>query len=120
MMLKLEDLEVYKLAMKLGEQIWTVVDSWSVLAKDTIGKQLIRSADSVAANIAEGYGRYHFKENKLFSYYGRGSLLETKCWLEKAQQQKLLSEVQHKELIALVDTLHLKLNAYMKSIGTHS
>lgn len=119
-MLKLEDLEVYRLAMKLGEHIWIVVDGWNILAKETIGRQLIRSADSVAANIAEGYGRYHFKENKLFSYYSRGSLLETKCWLEKAQQRTLLSADQHKELIALIDLLHLKLNAYIKSIGTHS
>ena len=52
---------------------------------DTIGKQLVRSADSIAANISEGFGRYHFKDSKRFYYISRGSLFETKTWLEKSK-----------------------------------
>ena len=87
-MLKLEELDVYRMAMEIGERVWAVADGWNFFAKDTVGKQLVRAADSIAANIAEGYGRYHYKENKLFCYYARGSLMETKTWLQKAFQIK--------------------------------
>lgn len=60
-MLKLEELEVYRLAMETGEEVWTV-DDWKPFAKRTIGEQLVGAADSIAANIAEGYGRFHYKK----------------------------------------------------------
>ena len=72
--MNLEELQVYQLSMELGEKIWKIVSEWNYFSKDTIGKQLIRNSDSVAANIAEGFGRYHFKKTKNFSYYARGSL----------------------------------------------
>ena len=65
-MIALEDLKVYQLAMEIGDDIWAFVDSWQYFAKDTLGKQITRSADSIGLNIAEGYGRFHFKENKIF------------------------------------------------------
>jgi four helix bundle protein len=37
------------------------VIKWDYFLKDTIGKQLVKAADSVAANLSEGFGRYHFK-----------------------------------------------------------
>jgi four helix bundle protein len=81
--MNLEDLKVYTLAMELGEKVWGIVDKWNFFQKDTIGKQFVRSADSIAANLSEGFGRYHFKEAKNFGYYSRGSLYETKTWLTK-------------------------------------
>ncbi len=74
----LNDLQIYQLAMTLGEQVWAIVNKWDYFAKDTVGKQVVRSADSVAANISEGFGRYHYKENIHFCYIARGSLLETR------------------------------------------
>jgi len=50
--------------MEIGEKIWTMVEGWDYLSKRTIGSQLIRAADSIAANISEGFGRYHYKEAK--------------------------------------------------------
>ena len=57
--MKLEELRVYQLSMEMGKEIWNVVIEWDYFLKDTIGKQLIRAADSVAANLSEGFGRYH-------------------------------------------------------------
>jgi four helix bundle protein len=54
------------------------------LIKDTIGKQLVKSTDSISAIISEGFGRYHFLENKNFCFYAHGSLFETKTWITKA------------------------------------
>jgi four helix bundle protein len=82
-----------------------------------VGKQLVRSADSIGANIAEGFGRYHYKENKNFCYFSRGSLIETKSWLNKAKTRKLISEAQHTEYLQKLETIHLKLNIYIKYIG---
>ncbi len=67
--MKLEELQVYQLSMDLGEKVWKIVISWDYFLKDTIGKQLVRSVDSVAVNLSEGFGRYHYKEAKNFSYY---------------------------------------------------
>jgi len=58
---RIEDLEVYMLAEDLSNEIWDITTQWDFFAKDTVGKQICRTADSISANIAEGYGRFHFK-----------------------------------------------------------
>jgi len=88
--MELEELRVYKQSMKLGRNVWQIVNTWGFFNRDTIGKQLVRSADSVAANISEGFGRYHYKEVRQFGYYSRGSLYETKTWLTKAHERNLI------------------------------
>jgi hypothetical protein len=64
-------LEIYREAMDIGEEIWMLASGWDFFAKDTVGKQIVRSSDSIAANQSEGYGRYHFQENQKFCYYPR-------------------------------------------------
>jgi four helix bundle protein len=115
--MKLEELRVYQLSMDLGERIWAIVVKWDYLGKDTIGKQLVRAADSVAANLSEGFGRYHFKDAKNFGYYSRGSLYETKTWLTKANSRKLISDSDFQTFISDIDSIGIKLNNYINSIG---
>ena len=95
--MKLKELKIYNLADKISDKVWELVDQWKPFTKETIGKQLVRSADSISANIAEGYGRYFYKENRNFCYYSRGSLLETKNWLGKASWQGLQKKNHRKE-----------------------
>jgi four helix bundle protein len=111
-----EHLHVYKLAEKLADAIWEVSSKWDRFDRDTIGKQIVRSADSVGANIAEGVGRYGTQDNKRFAYFARGSLYETKHWLRRAYKRKLLTENEIAKLRPIVDELAPKLNAYIKSI----
>lgn len=73
-----ENLDIYKWSEKLADQIWKVVVRWEVLAKDTLGKQLVRAADSVGANIAKGSSRGTEPELRRFLRISRGSLYETK------------------------------------------
>ncbi len=115
--LKIEDLEVYRLSMELGEKIWNVVLHWDFFARDTLGKQIIRSSDSVALNISEGYGRYHYKENIHFCMYSRGSLFETQTGLQKARNRNLISTESYHECLELSLLLGKKLNNYINSIG---
>lgn len=79
---KLDDLEVYQLAEKLADDIWDLVLAWDRFPKDTVGKQIVRAADSISSNLSEGYGRYSFKENVQFCYYSKGSLEERKIGFE--------------------------------------
>jgi len=116
--MSLEDLRVYNKAMEIGERVWLDVAAWNYLEKDTIGKQLIRSVDSIAANLSEVYGRYHFKEEKNFAYYSRGSLYETKTWLTKAKNRHLISEQRFSEYSDSLTILVKMLNNYIKTIGS--
>ncbi len=67
--MKLEELQVYQMAMDMGEEVWEIVIKWDYFLKDTIGKQLVRAADSVAANLSEGFGGYHCGGAKHFRYF---------------------------------------------------
>ena len=82
-----------------------------------MGKQLMRAIDSVAANLSEGFGRYHFKDVKNFGYYSRGSLYEAKTWLTKANNRALIKDDDYEDLIKEINNLGVKLNNYIKSIG---
>jgi four helix bundle protein len=115
--MKLEDFVVYNLAMDLGEQVYNFVAQWSIFDKDTIGKQFVRSTDSIAANLSEGLGRYHYKERKNFSFYSRGSLFETKTWLQKAKNRHLIDDVNFAKMMGEIEIIGLKLNNYIKTIG---
>jgi hypothetical protein len=86
--MSIDKLEVYNLAMILGEKVWLEVERWSHFQKDVIGKQLVRSTNSIAANIAEGYGRFFYKENKQFCYYSRGVNPGNKSMVGKSKKQK--------------------------------
>lgn len=85
------EMDVYQLSEKLSDLIWSDFDKWSLKAQNTIGYQMIRSSDSIAANLAEGYGRYSPADRKKFYLYARGSLEETKAWLRKAFRRKIIS-----------------------------
>jgi four helix bundle protein len=111
-----ENLRVYLLAETLADEIWKIVMSWPEFARDTIGKQIVRSADSIGANIAEGVGRGSYKDNRRFVRTARGSLNETKHWLRRAFRRSLLTQAQIEKLKPLIDSLAPQLNAYLKSI----
>jgi len=112
-----ENLRVYKLSEELADEIWEIVFGRNAFAKDTVGKQIVRSADSIGANIAEGTGRHNFQDNQRFVKIARGSLNETQHFLRRAFKRKLLTPADVKKLKPLVDNLAPQLNSYLKSIG---
>lgn len=116
-MLLLEELKVYQLAMEIGELVFDITVKWDLFNKKSLGDQYLRAADSIALNISEGYGRFHYKENKNFCWYARGSLFETKTANQKAYNRKLISEDQYSNLLNKLKQCHLVLNGYIKSIG---
>lgn len=114
MPLLLDNLEVYNLSLQLSNKIWDEVYKWESFVKFGLGRQLTNAADSVSANIAEGYGRYFIKENINFCFYARGSALETKDWLQKAHARNLIAEHKYVSLQKELEIIHLKLNAYIR------
>ena len=110
----LEDLDIYNLSQKFSDRIWFIVMQWDKFAQFGFGKQITNSADSISANIAEGYGRYFIKENLNFCFYSRGSVLETKNWLVKASSRNLITNEEYGSLISELEIIHKKLNGYIK------
>ena len=109
------ELDVYNLAEELSDMVWFDFDEWSEKARRTIGYQVIRSSDSIAANIAEGYGRYTPADRKQFYRYARGSLEETKAWLRKAIRRKVIAKTRGEEYARVLEELGPKLNAFINS-----
>lgn len=107
------ELDVYRLAETLSDKIWYGFDQWPWKVRKTIGYQIIRSSDSIAANIAEGYGRYTAREKKLFYRYARGSFEETKAWLRKLIRRQIISPDDVKKYTAIINELGPKLNAFI-------
>jgi len=113
-----ESLKVYQLSDKVADEIWGLVLSWNNFAKETVGRQLVRAADSIGANTAEGTGRGTYQDNRRFVRTARGSLNETQHFLRRAFRRKLIAEARVKRIKPLIDELAPRLNAYLKSIGT--
>jgi four helix bundle protein len=112
-----ENLRVYQLSEEIADLTWEIVVKWKRLGQDTVGKQLIKSADSIGANIAEGTGRGSYADNRRFARIARGSLFEVKHWLRRAYRRDLLTENEVSKLQHLINELTPKLSAYINSIG---
>jgi len=113
-----EELRVLKSSEEIADAIWKRVGQWDEFARDVVGKQLARAADSIGANIAEAFGRYHFGEKLQFLYYARGSLFETKYWLNRVLARELMSAAEANEYVAHLTALARQLNAFADSLKT--
>jgi len=114
--LDLSQFKIIEHANLISEMIWQEVIQWKHFEKDTIGKQLVRASDSISANLSEAYGRYSFADRKRFAYYARGSLCETKNWLEITLKRGLMEYETVTELLTDLDSLSFRINAYIKHL----
>lgn len=114
--IKLEDLEVYQLARDLSRIGWEIYQRLNWQMKKIIGDQFIESTDSVGANIAEGYGRFHYLDKIKFFYNARASLFEANNhWIEILYERKLLSSEEYKRYKDVGEKLKIKLNHFIQS-----
>ncbi|HID52493.1 MAG TPA: four helix bundle protein [Anaerolineae bacterium] len=113
-----EELRVLQAAEKIADGLWPELVGWDPFARDTIGKQLARAADSIGANIAEAYGRYHYGEKLRFLYYARGSLYETKYWLNRARVRHIISNDSALAYANDLSSLAFQLNTFAKATKT--
>ncbi len=113
---ELEDLKILQNAENIADSVWKRVIQWEQFAKDVVGKQITRAVDSVGANIAESYGRFNYGEKLQFLYYSRGSLFETKYWLNRALVRELMKAEEVKEYAARLSDVARQLNMFANSL----
>lgn len=110
----LQELEVYQLAREIAALAWKIYNQLPKNFQYNIGNQFLNAADSISANIAEGYGRYHFKESINFNMYARGSAFESKDWIEKLKERNLCEMTDALAFEELTQQVIIKINAYNK------
>jgi four helix bundle protein len=116
MTLKFGELKILKAAEEVADEIWKEVIQWDPFVRDTIGKQITTSADPIGANIAEAFGRFYYGEKVRFLYYARGSLFETKYWLNRTNERDLIGENQANEFTQRLSNLARQLNAFISNM----
>ena len=114
---RFQDLRVYQVAEELADALWPIARGWDYFAQNTVGLQIVRAADSIGANIAEGTGKKSFQDNRRYVRMARGSLYETQHWLRRAYRRKLLTAREIAQIQPLVERLGPLLNGYLRSIG---
>ncbi|OFY87645.1 MAG: four helix bundle protein [Bacteroidetes bacterium RIFCSPLOWO2_12_FULL_35_15] len=87
-----EELEAWKLARELRNEVSILVRKFPAEEKFRLIDQVIRSSRSVTANIAEGYGRFHYQENIQYCRQARGSITETLDHLICAKDNSYIDE----------------------------
>jgi four helix bundle protein len=112
----LEDVRVLKNAEQIADAIYKIASRWDDFAKDVVGKQISRAADSIGANIAESFGRFHFGEKIQFLYYARGSVFEIKYWLNRASARELMSFADSQSYVTHLTDIARQLNLYVASL----
>jgi four helix bundle protein len=114
--LKFEELRVLQAAEAVADGIWQQVVRWDPFAREVVGGQLARAGDSIGANIAEAFGRFHYGEKLQFLYYARGSLFETKYWLNRARTRDLMPSAQVQDYASQLTDLARQLNAFAATL----
>jgi four helix bundle protein len=116
----LEGLRVYQVSEQLSDSVWNLVSAWQPLARETVGVEIVRAADSIGASIAAGFGRGTYADNVRFARIARGSLMEVKHCLRRAQARGIMTAAQVERIHVLVRQVPVSLNAYLKAIAKNA
>ena len=111
----LGNLNVYQKAIQLCDAGWEIYRDFDWHDQKIIGDQFITAVDSVAANIAEGYGRYHYLDRIKFYYQARGSLLEVQHWIYLLFKREKIKQETYKYFLQHTYEIHQLLNGFIKS-----
>jgi four helix bundle protein len=113
--LSLDNLKVYRLARELSKVAWKIHQSLDWKVQKVTGDQFIESVDSIGANIAEGYGRFHYLDKVKFYFNARGSLLESRHWIELLNERRKVDESLYKKYLDCYKNLKPGLSGLIKS-----
>ena len=113
--MELKELEIYKLSREISVIAWKVYEQLPYGDKKIFGDQFMRATDSISANIAEGFGRFHYLDKNKFNYNARGSLLESIHWLEVMEERNRINEESYGKLTKKLALLKMQLNSYISS-----
>lgn len=113
--MEIKDLDIYKISSSISNDAWLIYNKFDWQIKKVIGDQWITSTDSIGANIAEGFGRFHYLDKNKFNYNARGSLLESIHWTKLLHQRGFISTEYFESFIFKLEQLLIKLNSYIKN-----
>jgi len=114
--IELKNLEVYQLSRKLSTTAWEIFCRMDFMDKKHIGDQFLRSVDSIGANIAEGYGRFHYLDKVRFYYNSRASHYEAFThWLDLMLEREKISNAEFETISETALKLQVKLNNFITS-----
>ncbi|MBI4128254.1 MAG: four helix bundle protein [Parcubacteria group bacterium] len=110
----LKDLEVYQLARELSRIGWEIYSQLDWQTKKIMGDQFIEATDSIGANIAEGYSRYHYLEKIKFCYNARGSLGEAlDHWIELLKERQKVTKENYDLYKSNAERVSIRLQNYI-------
>lgn len=111
----LKELEIYQLSRQLSAKAWSIYQRLDYHLRKNWGDQMMSSIDSVGANIAEGYARYHFLDRIKFYYIARASFSESvEHWIDLGFERKIILEEEHSEIYSISKNLQIKLKKQIK------
>lgn len=113
--LLLRDIIPYQLAVELGRYSWGLYEKLGWQDKKVMGDQFITSVDSCGANVAEGYGRYHYLDRIKFYYNARGSAMEAKHWSLLLKERGKISNEEYEFLMSKLNEFHRQINIFIKA-----
>ncbi len=108
--LELKDITAYKIASEISAYVWEKVNKFDWFNKRTLGIQFTNATDSIAGNIAEGFGRFHKKDKIKFYYNARASVYESAHWCKKADERKLLTNKENNYILQELRKLPKEIN----------
>jgi four helix bundle protein len=115
MALAVEEVRVLRLAEAMADTAWKTVVGWQPFAREAMGKSLVQAADAIGASLAVAFGRFHTGDTLTFFYYARGSLFETKYWLNRAVARQLIDDRLLQSCVSQLADLARELNALIGS-----
>jgi len=111
----IEELEMFSQIEAVADEIWGMVAKWDFFAKDTTGKQLVRAADSIGANLVEGDGCHHHRDSLNFFHNARAAARETKYFLARCSKRKLILQQTGDRLTLEIDSILRQINAIIRT-----
>jgi len=112
--LKLNDIDAYRFSYHLSNFVWKIILKWEWFPKKTVGTQYVTAMDSISANIAEGFGRYHKKDRIKFYRYSQGSIKECYDWNEKSLKRELISKEEYNHIFQELQKIEPALGSLIK------
>ena len=110
------DLEIYRIAEDIAVVIYQISSRFPNAEVYGVTSQLRRAVTSIGANIAEGFGRYHYKDKIRFLHNARGSLFEVAHFLRVSRRLGFITKEDCEATEAKLKTLSVKLNNFITAL----
>lgn len=110
------ELDIWRNGYKLLMEVYTLTECFPDFEKYSLLSQIVRSANSIIANIAESHGRYSFADKIRVLYIVRGEIMETRSHLSVAFGRKYISIEKFIEINDCYKKLTIDVNKYIGAL----